>query len=301
MPKLTPWATKRQWYQRHRQGDGIAQIARESKKDPRTVDRAIREVRQQEMAAASRQRLLDEGLSQHLAELLALLGDVAGWVEAPLPTLSVCLAPTTSTREPLAFGAVVVTAEGSRYEKVLLPMDVDRERSFQWDLLREHLGKGAIFTRLRSWRDAVLGEINARLDILALMDNDLSEAGIEIADSLVPPSVLRPWAYCAIGDAAIALALDAFPIPPPQALETDSEGLLTWDQKTAGRLATPGERPHLQQLPTLLAASEAGRDLKAAHAAAVGASDLVREAAFEIRAGHYLPGACRACKRIGMS
>ena len=300
MPKLTPWATKRQWYQRHQEGAGTAQIARESKKDPRTVDRAIREVRQQEMAAASRQRLLDEGLSQHLAELLGLLGNVAGWVEAPPPALPVCHAPTTSTREPLAFRAVVVTVDGNRYGKVLLPMDVDPERSFQWELLQGHLGKGTIFSRLRSWREAVLREINARLDILALMDNDLLEAGIEIADSVVPRSVLRPWAYCAIGDAAIAMALDAIPISP-QALETDREGLITWDKKTAGRLATPGELPHLQQLPELLAASEAGLDLKAAHAAVVRASELVSEAAFEIRAGHYLPGACRACKRIGMS
>ena len=44
MPKITPWEDKEDWYVRAERGESVAKMARESRKDPRTLQRGIDDV-----------------------------------------------------------------------------------------------------------------------------------------------------------------------------------------------------------------------------------------------------------------
>lgn len=300
MPKLTPRTTKEAWHEKHLEGKSIARIARESKKDPRTVDKAIQEITQQRTIAASRERLLNEGLSHHINDLLALVGNLAGWVEAPPADLPLSRAPNVPGLAALSFGTVAIKVGQRHYEKVVLPMEEDSEQAFQWGLLQEHIGPGPLLKKLSAWRQAVVDDVNARLDVIAIMSKRLRDMQIDIQDEFgSAPSTLRTWAYCKLGDACVARALGAEPLDP-QVLRIGDDGTVQWGLKTAGRFKDAASLRDLEQLPAVIADSDAANRLQEIHGATVGAVEQVQTAAYEIRAVHYLPGACRACKRLGM-
>ena len=77
MPKNIPWEQKERWCGRFERGDSVAMMAREYRKDPRTVQRGIDDVRRHRATKDAREALLRESLRHHLEDLLVLVERVA--------------------------------------------------------------------------------------------------------------------------------------------------------------------------------------------------------------------------------
>jgi hypothetical protein len=296
MPKITPRNQKEAWYEKFEQGHSIARLARDHKKDPRTIQRAIEEIRLGRQTAEAKIELLKDGLRRHQEELLGVLGQASNAIQ-PLPTQIDLHYPGVPPPPVLALEGAEVHLSGGRYTEVIL----DVEKGFPWGLLREHLGNDRAILRLGNWRRAVLSGLNATLALRgALVIRVGEDFGLTANEDISREGAIRPAALGAVLKDVVAKVLGAaeegIDFKPLQGTEFSING------RPAGRLPREqkGLLEALRDLPSRLVDEEPALQFREAHERVATAANLARDACLEAGAAYYLPGTCRVCKRFGI-
>ena len=294
MPRKVPWEVKERWYEAAERGTTVASLANDSKKDPRTVQRGVDEVRQHRLAAAARTELLKEGLRRHQEELLGLVRATAEAL-VPLPSHLELRFPGVPPPQVLELGPIRAFLSGEEYTEVRLVM----EEEFLWGLLRAHLGKDSAYRRLAEWKAAALEELNARLALKNhVVEVILREAELELGDDPRREGNVTARGLDQVVRAVVSRSVGEV---TPYAIEVDvsQDGGLVINHIEAGCLPTPefDLRALVAGLPQAIATQDQGLRLQAGRAKAAEQARRAAHAFLEVRASHYLPGSCRSCKR----
>ncbi len=77
MPRVIPYERKERWFEEFEKGSSVAKLANYHKKDPRTIQRGIEEVRNRRLTAQVRIEVLKEGIRKHQEVLLEALSRAA--------------------------------------------------------------------------------------------------------------------------------------------------------------------------------------------------------------------------------
>ena len=296
MPKITSWKDKEAWYARAEQGESVSTMAREYKKDPRTLQRGIDDIRRHRAVQEARESLLRESLRNHLEELLALVGRAAR-VVVPPPLHPELRFPGVEPPLLLELGPVRVDRQGDAFDRVTLEV----EEEFTWGLLREHLGRSQEFRLLGRWKKAFLealkSNIALRQHLLMALQQD---RGLRLSDNMRQPGKIRPAAAEELARAAVSRILVEDPHYDLQVTQMEKGEFLV-NGSSGGRLASEGTTAQvdIESLLDSVMSSPAAQSLGQAYARADEAVSSVREALELVRASYYLPGTCRACRRYG--
>ncbi|MCZ6488935.1 MAG: hypothetical protein O7A06_00195, partial [Acidobacteria bacterium] len=235
MPKNIPWEQKEGWCGRFERGDSVAMMAREYRKDPRTVQRGIDDVRRHRATKDAREALLRESLRHHLEDLLVLVERVARSVVSP-PTHLELRFPGVEIAPFLDIGPVRVDRHGDTFDVVTLEV----EQEFTWGLLKEHLGRDRTFRLLARWKQAFSEALNAHLVFRDGLLTVLEDFGLRISDDLLQPGTVRPAAAEELVKAAVSQILLEDP-PYELQLKQGENGEFLLNRGTGGRLLPDSE------------------------------------------------------------
>ena len=296
MPRKVPWETKEKWLDAVENGKTIAKLANDSKRDKRTVQKAVEEVRQHRHAAAAQLDLLKAGLRRHQDDLLGLVQETAS-AATSLPLHVDLHYPSVSPPRVLELTGARAFYSGGEYAEVRLLT----EEQFHWPLLREHLGNDPAYRHLGHWKTAILEELNARLALGAQVVEVIHiEAKLDLGEDPRSEGGVTPRGLDQVVRAVVSRSVGEEP-PYPLDVSRTEEGGLVINQIEAGHLREVDldVAGFLLSLPKEIADREPGRRLRVAREKVDEQVRRASQAFLEIRASHYLPGNCRSCKRLG--
>ena len=296
MPKITSWKEKETWYARAEQGESVSTMAREYKKDPRTLQRGIDDIRRHRAAQGARESLLRESLRHHLEELLILV-ERAARVVLPPPAHPEFRFMGVEPPLFLEIGPVRVDRQGDEFNQVALEV----EQEFTWGLLREHLGRSREFRLLGRWKKAFLEALKSNLALRQyLLGTIQKDLGLSLSDEIHQSSLIRPAAAEELAKAAVSRILVE---DSPYDLEITqmNEGEFLVNGVSGGMLSIAGTAVQVEfdRLLHSVISSTPGQSLRQAYDRANEAANNAKEALELVRASYYLPGTCRACRRYG--
>ena len=309
MPKIIPRKEKERWYERFGLGDSVAKLARESHKDPRTVQRGIDEVGDQRATQKAREGLFQDAHRLHQEDLLGSVERVARSVDSPPrhPDLGFQAAESSGFYD---HGPVQAHRNGSTFDVVTIGV----ENEFTWELLNEHLGRHDLFRQLDVWKRAFSAAMNAHMALRAAAVTALKTFGLELGDDLGQPGTLRPGGVEVLLRVAVSRILAE---DPPYGLrveevengeffverDTDrAEGEEFAAKNSSGGRLLPGGKDAREVMSGVLDSVTSGQAAEAVREAYNKADKVTGEALYAmklLRASHYIPGTCGACPRYG--
>jgi hypothetical protein len=296
MPKITPWEDKEAWYVRAERGESVAKMARESRKDPRTLQRGIDDVRRHRTAQEARETLLRESLRRHLEDLLSLLDRAVRIVDPP-PVRPDLRFSGVEPPQILELGPVRVGRQGCAFGNVTLEV----EQEFIWALLKEHLGRSHEFRLLGRWKKAFLAALNSHLEFREyLVITFRQDLELTLGEDIGQVGTIRPVAMEEVACAMVSRLLSEEP-PYELRIEQGEGGEFLVNGLSGGRLSSDERTPQesFRSLLDTLMSSPSALGLVQANRRVIEETDGLREALELVRASYYLPGTCRACRRYG--
>ena len=309
MPKIIPRKEKERWYERFGLGDSVAKLARESHKDPRTVQRGIDEVGDQRATQKAREGLFQDAHRLHQEDLLGSVERVARSVASPPRH------PDSGfqTAEPPPLDDL----EGLRMRwngDVFEAVTFELEEELTWGLLNEHLGQHVMFRQLNGWKRAFLAAMNAHMALRTGVATALKDLGFQRSDDLRETGTLRPGGADELLRAAVSRILAENPPYELRVYEGENgEFFIEGDADHAegeefpvrsingGRLLPGGKDAHevVNSALDSVASSQAAEAVRDTYNKADRATGEARRALELLRASHYIPGTCGACPRYG--
>ena len=292
MPRVVPYVKKERWFEEFGTGESVAKIANRDKKDPRTVQRGIEEVRNRRLTAQVREEILKEGLRKHQDLLLNTLSTAAGSIAPISIHVEKLYFPKPSVPDLQVELNVVSSDDG--YVDVAL----DVEQGFAWQLLLQHLGKTKPFRYLSVWKSALVEELNARLALRGLVkEGATKKAGLTISESPDKPNAIRPEALYELAKGVFSIALQEHPMYAMD-IRVDKDGVMRVNDGGKSRRGQDEERANaLRQIMKSLACGETAQSLQRHHAKTDVAARRARQAFLEVAMSYYIPGHCASCAR----
>ena len=289
MPKKTPLSHARKWLERLEAGETEAQIARSERKDPRTVTRAMEEVRRERDMSAIRREALKEAFRRHQDQLLDLLANVQGSLELSPQDINL-LAPGSRQPEVIrVLGNKVRTSIDSEPK-----VTTRAEDSLPWQLLREHLVGDPLWRQWEAWKRALYRIVQSHLALSDAVADALSRS----VKSSMPPESAHQVYRLAIEEAVSASGTLAAAAGSVEIDDATDQVSLYSDDVSWSFGKGPELLQELRDVMTSLAESNEVVLLRSAYQATSDASRSVRQTVDLIRAGWYVPGKCQACDRL---
>ena len=308
MPKIIPRKEKERWYERFGLGDSVAKLARESHKDPRTVQRGIDEVGDQRATQKAREGLFQDAHRLHQEDLLGSVERVARSVASPPrhPDSGFQTAEPPPLDDP---EGLRMHRNGDVFEAVTFEL----EEELTWELLNKHLGRHEMFRQLDVWKRSFLAAMNAHMALRTGVVAALEGLGYQLSDDLGPPGTLRPGGVEVLLRVAVSRILAE---DPPYGLRVEEvengEFFVERDTDRAegeefaaknsntGRLL-PGGKDAREVMSGVLDSVTSGHAeaVRDTYDKADRATGEARRALELLRASHYIPGTCGACPRWG--
>ena len=309
MPKIIPRKEKERWYERFGLGDSVAKLARESHKDPRTVQRGIDEVGDQRATQKAREGLFQDAHRLHQEDLLGSVERVARSVASPPrhPDSGFQTAEPPPLDDP---EGLRMHRNGDVFEAVTFEL----EEELTWGLLNEHLGQHVMFRQLNGWKRAFLAAMNAHMALRTGVATALKDLGFQRSDDLRETGTLRPGGADELLRAAVSRILAENPPYELRVYEGENgEFFIEGDADHAegeefpvrsingGRLLPGGKNAHevVSSVLDSVASSQALEAVRDTYNKADRATGEARRALELLRASHYIPGTCGACPRYG--
>jgi len=170
MPKKISIQEKKKWLEMAEEGKTENQIAKNEKRDLRTVVNGIQEASRHRSLANAEAEMLRTALLSHQQKLMAVVTGMANMLVRPETILSLhednngMMAPIS-----IAGGTLEQTAD----KKINLKI-TDKEK-LEWELLQSHLKSDKLWKQLDRWQDAMTAHIKARwvfkLSIRNILEN----------------------------------------------------------------------------------------------------------------------------------
>ena len=301
MPKTIPVTEMRQWLKYYEQGRSEASIAKDAKRDVKTVKRGIEHARRERDAAAARTELLKEALHKHQNQLLGIIDNVLAALVMLGPDLALSRERDGSLVPIRLPGAIV------SYDKYVgLVLELSDEDTAQWGLLREHLRHDRLWGKIDRWKEKMIAHLKARLALKHKAEFLLyMRTGYKLVETPITP----PFLYSNSANLFYKAALNrALGVPN----DTNMEEQIIADADSGevrygiGLILAeaPGavEKCKASILNAYIELLEAGEvqlvagtyeDLEQSTAGA-------RRSVEEISLLGLVPGQCRVCRRLGM-
>jgi len=165
----------RDWLHRYELGDPIDKIAKEARRDIRTVLKYLDQARKDTALQIARQNLLTNALSKHNDDMLKVVTNIIRALEVPNAQVEIRQDEEGNWQDiQLTAAKGIQTSKGTRIE-------FQDEDSLIWKLLTEHLGVDSPLTRISAWTKA-LGEYLDKMKALNLQIVDLlkEKTGLDI-------------------------------------------------------------------------------------------------------------------------
>jgi len=297
LPRVIPYMQKEEWFEEFEKGKTVSRLATLYKRDPRTIERGIEEVRQMRQVQKVRVNLLEEAMRKHQESLLDLLSEGAQRA-GPLPLHIDEIYTAKSPPTPLGLDGKQAIAIDVRYDQVILAV----EESHRWELLRQHLRRDRLYTHLRHWKQTMLAELNIRWGLkLRVQEKLTDELGFTISEDSIVPGTLRPACLFEITKSVFSTTLEET-TPHPLRLTEGAAGEFFVNDSTAGRLSnTQGAKlADIRRISEEVSGEPLASDLRSCRKQAVSAAAEAKRAFDEIRLSFYIPGICDSCQRYGL-
>ncbi len=298
MPRVTPEGKKNEWIAASRDGKTAQEIAKEHRADPRTVGRALKSHRERELQKEAQVTMRQEALRKHQEALLTFLSRIR---DSLGPASQGLRLPgslhETPDRTSLAAGSVKGLSQPTA--KVTL----DLEQDVWWELLRQHLGKDGVMTALRAWKQALIGEVRARLELRAHIVRTITQRangwpGLVIGLDPAKPNSITQLAVRQIEDAVVDKVLGQVASLPKVTVQDDGHFYVNLKEPLAGHVKsmTREVKETLKKLPQILTRGEEARLYERKYTATVKTAEQAKSAIDILRAGFHVPGTCQACR-----
>ncbi|MBI4307143.1 MAG: hypothetical protein HY678_12570 [Chloroflexi bacterium] len=286
------------WRDRYEAGESFARIAGSVQRSPHTVKSGVQRAQAAQERTAVRREAMKEAFRAHLNELLDLLGAIGREFEDVTVPVVGLRGRTRETGKP--FGPFNIPDIDAEDIQVVL----DIEGALNWGLLIEHLGRDAAMRAIGQVKKIAATLANCEIDLRKSLEAKLTEAtglGIHASDPgkawisrAGVAEVLNASCQAAAGRDSRLRSMAANLRPQDKSIMYGSVLLVLGLDDPEGLL--PSIVVVLKDVPGMV---EYGRlrSVVSDYAAATG------KAADEIgvlRSAHFVPGECRACRRLGM-
>ena len=309
MPRIIATTDKRNWLKESEDGKEIAAIARESKRDTRTIKKGIDDARRERDAGRAISEILVRSLRKHhdsllvLAERLMLI-----FKSEPLNGYLIWKGTESSFKIP---GGNV------KYElwpkPKVLKIELDEESKPEWELLTEHLRRDPLIIGIRQWKNMLTVNIQARILLSQKLAQTLADnTGCRILDkSYSPPEekprppFIDPYTVNILSDIMFKKLTNDYSDKMLDNITADeSTGEITLGKSGPLLALAPGRasvcKDKIISTYNELLTSDEARYVSATHHDLIETAKKVTFAAQEILLLDFIPGHCRICHKIGL-
>ncbi len=296
MPRVVPYDQKEKWFEESEKGSSVAKLANYHKRDPRTIQRGIEEVRNRRLTAQVRIEVLKEGLRKHQEVLLGVMSRAAEAI-VPMPVHIEEIYRPNQGIPALRLERLSIHVSEDGY----VGLELDVEQDFVWQLLRQHLGKIKAFNYLSRWKSAVVEELNARLVLKGLVKEGITqEVGLTISEDPTQVDAIRPEALYELIKGVFSIALEESPAYAID-IRVHEDGVMRINDGTkGGNRNADGRADAIKHLVEKIACGETAKDLRGFHREVADAARRARQAFLEIAMSYYIPGHCASCGRYSL-
>ena len=321
MPKESKVSTadRRDWLDKYENGARLDQLAKDAKRDPRTITTHIGKARLERDFQAAQRDQLREALRDHQRDMLALLEDLRQAVRVvPLTFLDKTgldfgfeglLEPSFLSRNQ-EVGLVYLVNQTEAAVKVIRdqsgPLEVILrvEGSRLWRAVKEHTGSDQQWRRLSDWRIGLVQELQCRAALNRSIRNIAEEIfGLQVGLSQVPGEPrLAPAAVWWMRARLTRIALgEDVPDLAGDIRQSSTGGLETHSGQWLAAHLGDTEKG-VAQIGETIAAMTGREEVRAAARSFANLQDLtsrVHDALDESLLIHHIPGSCSLCKKLG--
>lgn len=302
MPKTIPLVEIRKWLEQYEKGKSEAKIAKDAKRDAKTVKRGIERARRERGAATARAELLKEALQKHQNQLLGVVDNVLSALVVPGPDLSLNRQRDGSL-SPIKLSGATISYDR---EKGLV-LELRDENTTQWKLLKEHLKRDRLWGMVDRWKEAMIAHTHARIELKLKVEQLLkSITGYKLVDTpTTPPFLYSNYTVNLLYRTVINRALQA--VDDVNLEEDITADTSTGEVRYRNSLTlakAPGEEEHCRKniISTFIKVQKSGKIDKVANTynSLNEATVKARRAVEEISLLGFVPGYCRVCRRLGI-
>lgn len=302
---------RKDWLELSEHGERLEAIAKEAKRDQRTVKDNIEKARQERGFEIAQHDQLRGALHTHQQDMLGLLDRLLEGIVVPPLDHNQTLNPDfgledlMSSRElsrnsELPFGSAVVKRDGSGPSEVLLT----EEDSRLWEAVKQHLRRDPLWRHISAWKAAFLEELQARAVLnQAIRLRTEKDFGLEVQwdsrhEGPYLGAQLVSWARIgamksALGQYVPDLAEEVREVEGGRLETGPGQGIATRLEDTAKAkeqlLKTVGALSSLPEVDMAVRAYHKLQDV----------TGKVHEALEECVLIHHVPGRCDLCKKLG--
>lgn len=286
----------REWLRRHELGDTIQKIAKDAKRDTRTVIKYLGQARKKTDLHTARQNLLTQVLTRHNNELLKVVTNIIQALEVPGSHVEMRQDDMGNWQDiPLTASKGIHTPEGIRIE-------LHDEDSVSWGLLAEHLGADSPSVRIPAWKKSMAEYLDTMKALkLKIAERLKTETGLDIVkftyEKPAAPVLFQPMV-----DYLFPIFVNrATNVPdgtdPEHNLKIDGDGYLNGQLGWLSQDGTPLLTKIVQALNEIEKSQEF-RQLRSSYPGARQVTRKFRDEFEEISLLGYIAGRCRVCERL---
>jgi len=309
--KISP-AQRRDWLNRHENGERRDVIAKKDKVNPRTVTAQVERARLERAFDAAQQDQLAEALRKHQDDMLDLLNRMKIGITVPsLATEFAFERPIHSldkeVRLPLEGGesnAITVILHGGS-PGIPPYITLLEEDSHLWRALKEHLGnKNSLWRNITDWRGVLLKELQAREDLTNIIKNkiDVKYHVPILMQSKGKKPYFTPYAIYLIQAEAVSRSLGEPPSDFPSRLRVRDGSLedpINSSSLTQWVLKPEKVKNALEEIVEGLVNSDEAKLAAKIHNELIACTRKAHEELDDYLLLHHIPGRCRLCKKLG--
>lgn len=297
MPKIIPIIDKREWLKLYEAGNSEAFIAKETHHNLRIVKKGIEDARRERDAQLARSELLRDALRRHQDQMLAVIYEVLGAVQAP---------PVDLQLPPVLLSGAKAEYQGNDSERTLT-LVLDVEQKAEWELLREHLGKGdPLSAMLERWRKAMIRYLQGRTALRKKAETLLTlKTGLSLMDKpIAPPFIFSYTAIPLICGEALNIALGNTPSVLEEHVTANTRSGEVRYRSGTILAEVPGRELECRKniLDTLaeLQQSDELAEVAQTYKKVEEVIPGLRRVTEELALLGVIPGRCRVCRRLGI-
>ena len=291
----------RDWLRRYELGDPVEKIAKEAKRDTRTVLKYLAQARKGADLRAARQNLLTKALTKHNDEMLKVVTNIIQALEIPNAQVEIRQDEQGNWQDiQLTAARGIPTTEG-------FLVKLHDEDSVSWRLLAEHLGADSPLERISVWKKSMADYLDTMKAFkLKISETMSAKTGLDVVKETYEKPV-KPVLFQAVRDTLFQIFVRRVMNVPDG---TDPELTLRIDRD--GYVSIQGRGTHLGWLsqegsPLLdkmiealneLGQSQEFRQLNFSYQGVQQITRKFRDEFEEINLLGYIAGRCHVCERL---
>lgn len=168
MSKKISIQEKRRWLDLYEQGKTEVQIAREVKRDPRTIVKGLEEASKDRRLASVEVEMLRSALFKHQDQLTGILKNMAEMLVVPPYNLEL-----REEKEGILAPIPLPGALLKQVSKEQMILEIHDENRLEWELLKEHLKQDELWDSIRQCRKALIDHVWARWQFKQVVKSNL--------------------------------------------------------------------------------------------------------------------------------